>query len=82
MRLINSQTLELKEFFGLNIPPYVIISHACEEEEVIFQDLRDPEAAKVRIGWRKIEQSCAVVLKDGYKYVWIDTCCTIQTHHW
>jgi hypothetical protein len=41
MRLINTSTLRLHEFFGTQIPPYAIISHHWENAEVAFQDLRD-----------------------------------------
>lgn len=39
MRLIDVETLELKEFVDDNIPPYAILSHTWGQEEVSFQDL-------------------------------------------
>jgi hypothetical protein len=35
MRLMDTRTLELKSFFD-EIPPYAILSHCWEEEEVIL----------------------------------------------
>ncbi len=36
MRLIHTSKLELHEFFGDAIPPYAILSHYWEDEEVSF----------------------------------------------
>ncbi|KAK0738681.1 hypothetical protein B0T18DRAFT_422585 [Schizothecium vesticola] len=38
MRLINTETLELEEFFGDRIPRYAILSHAWDALEISFQD--------------------------------------------
>ncbi|WYZ38742.1 hypothetical protein EsH8_III_000656 [Colletotrichum jinshuiense] len=38
MRLINVDTLEVNEFFGLDIPKYAILSHTWGEEEVSYQE--------------------------------------------
>ena len=77
MRLLSAKTLELKEFFN-SLPPYAILSHTWGREEVTFHDLPKPQA-RSKIGYRKIEFACRQI--DGYEYAWIDTCCTIQSHH-
>jgi hypothetical protein len=41
MRLLNSTTIKLHEFIGSQIPPYAILSHTWDEEEVSFQDLQN-----------------------------------------
>jgi hypothetical protein len=74
MRLLNTRTLELHSFFE-NIPPYAILSHCWEEDEVVFSDLADLDAAKNKLGFAKIEKACAQAVKDEFKYCWIDTCC-------
>jgi len=38
MRLINVETLEMKEFFDVSIPPYAILSHTWGSDEVSYQD--------------------------------------------
>jgi len=38
MRLINTETLELVEFFGDKIPTYAILSHTWDAQEISFQD--------------------------------------------
>ena len=73
MRLLNTSTLKLVEFYG-EIPPYAILSHTWEKEEVSFDDLPQ-EHAKKMLGYSKISNCCSLARSDGYKYVWIDTCC-------
>ncbi|KAI4930771.1 uncharacterized protein J4E92_004603 [Alternaria infectoria] len=74
MRLLNAHTLELKPFID-SIPPYAILSHCWEDEEVIFSDLSDLEQARKKKGFAKIEKTCELAIGDGFNYVWIDTCC-------
>jgi hypothetical protein len=71
---MDTRTLELKSFFD-EIPPYAILSHCWEEEEVILSDLDDLERAKAKKGFSKIEKTCAQALKDGLDYCWLDQCC-------
>lgn len=74
MRLLNTTTIKLHEFYGTDIPYYAILSHRWGINEVTFQDLqqgRGPEMA----GWAKIVGCCAQALKEGWDYVWIDSCC-------
>jgi len=67
MRLLHTRTLELKSFFE-NIPPYAILSHCWEEEEVVFSDLVDLDAAKRNLGFSNIEKTCAQAVKDGFDW--------------
>ncbi|TDZ31943.1 Vegetative incompatibility protein HET-E-1 [Colletotrichum spinosum] len=55
MRLINTSTLALEEFFGDSVPPYAILSHTWGPEEVTFQDWQDLAKAREKKGFRKIE---------------------------
>ncbi|KAK0649143.1 heterokaryon incompatibility protein-domain-containing protein [Cercophora newfieldiana] len=77
MRLINTHTLKLEEFHG-SIPPYAILSHRWETEEVTFDDyptqvdLPSDDAMK---GFRKIRYCVDQAKKDGLDYCWVDTCC-------
>lgn len=62
-------------------PRYAILSHTWGEGEIIFQDMqsRDRSAAKKKRGWRKLEDSCKRAARDGFEYIWIDTCCIDKT---
>jgi hypothetical protein len=75
MRLINCSNYQLQEFFGSNTPPYAILSHTWETEEVTFANLtNDPVAAVSKKGWRKIQLTCKQAKLDGLNYAWVDTC--------
>jgi hypothetical protein len=76
MRLLRSTTLESQEFFGSKIPPYAILSHTWEDDEVSFADLKDRQSEATDIaGYSKIRNCCKKATSDGYDWVWIDTCC-------
>lgn len=80
MRLLNVQTLELKEFFDSQIPPYAVLSHTWGDEEVLFQDMCNLNAAVTKKkGFRKIERTCRHAIWDGLDWIWIDTCCIDKT---
>jgi hypothetical protein len=74
MRLINCETYQLQEFFEGRIPPYAILSHTWEDEEVSYLDMADLEKAKRMKGFFKIEQTCKQALRMGFRYAWVDTC--------
>lgn len=74
MRLLNTRTLELQSFIGVR-PPYAILSHCWEEEEVLFADFLDLESARKKKGFAKVEKTCEQAARDGFDHVWIDTCC-------
>ncbi|KAI1752005.1 heterokaryon incompatibility protein-domain-containing protein [Xylaria castorea] len=61
MRLINTKSLDLEEWFGSAIPKYAILSHTWEKEE--------------KIGYRKILAACHQVRRDSLDYLWVDTNC-------
>ncbi|KAI3529802.1 heterokaryon incompatibility protein [Colletotrichum filicis] len=76
MRLINTRTLALAEFFGDEIPRYAIVSHTWSHDEVTFQDWKeDLCVAREREGFRKIDMARIQAIDDGLDYLWIDTCC-------
>ena len=45
MRLMHTESFELRSFTGppTNAPPYAILSHTWEDDEVLFQDVATPE---------------------------------------
>lgn len=79
MRLINTITYALEEFNGGDVPPYVILSHVWEDEEVTFRDMtkRSNQLANVesKKGYSKLATTCKTAAAEGLKYAWIDTCC-------
>ena len=85
MRLLHrlsDGSIKLKEFHGEGIPPYAILSHTWGDDEVTFDDFTSSESkGQEKEGWRKIYSCCTQAAKDSLEYSWIDTCCSIQTHH-
>ena len=78
MYLLSVTTLTLESFIGEAIPPYAILSHVWGPEEVSYVSMAKPKhrsAAKLLAGYSKIEMCCKQAQKDGYRWVWVDTCC-------
>jgi hypothetical protein len=73
MRLLNSKTLELKSFVHQNVSHYVILSHTWGEEEVTFEDLRSGKYENMK-GYSKLKGACDQAIRDGYDWIWVDTC--------
>ena len=78
MRLLNSTTLQLTEFTERDLPPYTILSHTWETEEVSLQDMQGGNAKRQK-GYGKIQGCCRIAAATGFEYVWIDTCCIDKT---
>jgi hypothetical protein len=68
MRLLDTTTFELTEFFGTDIPLYAILSHRWEESEVTFQDLQLESRTEMK-AWSKIVSACTQAKNDGWKYM-------------
>ncbi|KAH7417950.1 heterokaryon incompatibility protein-domain-containing protein, partial [Cadophora sp. MPI-SDFR-AT-0126] len=84
MRLLNTESLELRFFMPSSVPDYVILSHrwnAQTSEECSFEDMTqtpisDPNcAARKKQGFLKIQGACRLALRDQYSWIWIDSCC-------
>lgn len=83
MRLINTKTWLMEEFWGGPAPSYAILSHRWEAEEVSLRDWRkatkkgslSPEHLRSRRGFRKVSRFCEYARTMGHGYVWVDTCC-------
>ena len=78
MRLLGVNTLKVDSFTGC-APAYAILSHNWEDEEVTLQQLDDLDAASSLKGFKKLKNACAIAKADGYKWIWIDTCCIDKT---
>ncbi|OTA54153.1 HET-domain-containing protein, partial [Hypoxylon sp. EC38] len=75
MRLINTQSLELEEYFGDQIPLYAILSHTWGRDEASFQGWQSPDRPTSKEGYRKILDACKQARSDTLEYVWCDTVC-------
>lgn len=77
MRLLNVDTLDFEEFMGESegdIPPYAILSHTWDTEEISYKDYIEQESLSKK-GYSKIHRCCEIAKLEGFHYVWIDTCC-------
>ena len=71
------------EFGDDEATEYVVLSHRWIEQEVDYNEvvklarMDEEERTQVRQrdGYQKIVQSCEQAKKDGYKWLWVDTCC-------
>ncbi|KAI6116667.1 heterokaryon incompatibility protein-domain-containing protein [Pisolithus croceorrhizus] len=61
---------------------YAILSHRWGTEvdydeitELMQMDEQDRDEVRQRNGYRKIIKSCEQAKEDGYRWLWIDTCC-------
>ena len=79
MRLINTHTLQMEEFFDVGRPKYAILSHRWRDGEVLLQDMQDIARASIKAGFAKIQRTCEQAIADGFDYVWVDTCCIDKT---
>ncbi|KAK0721384.1 hypothetical protein B0T21DRAFT_51209 [Apiosordaria backusii] len=79
MRLLNTRTLIVEDFYGYSVPPYAILSHTWGSDEVTFQDIQNLEIARLKAGFTKIVYACAQAFRDHLQYTWIDTCCIDKT---
>jgi hypothetical protein len=75
MRLLNTSTLEAKEFQTNKRPEYAILLHRWLDEEISFQQIQDPKKYSWMKGYRKVEGFCREALRNGFDWAWVDTCC-------
>ncbi|KAI0023485.1 heterokaryon incompatibility protein-domain-containing protein [Xylariomycetidae sp. FL0641] len=78
MRLINAYTREFREFVSEDdIEEYAILSHTWSTDEVTYQEWKhsSPISLRSRRGYYKIFRCCEQAIRDGYSWVWVDTCC-------
>jgi hypothetical protein len=75
MWLLETSSRHLVEINETRKPDYAILSHTWGEEEVTFRDIDQQKDISSKAGYRKVRFACEQALRDGYKYVWVDTCC-------
>lgn len=76
MRLINTHTKCFVRFSDPSrIPPYAVLSHRWNTQEVLFEDMQSHEALVDHPGFSKLSGCCDIARAYGYEYIWMDTCC-------
>ncbi|KAJ4398156.1 hypothetical protein N0V85_006353 [Neurospora sp. IMI 360204] len=82
MRLLKTDTFELVEFVGEDVPKYAILSHTWEGKEVSFHDFQYPDALTYlkadephTPAWAKVKHACRKAQEDEFEFIWINTCC-------
>lgn len=69
----------LESFDNRPVPPYAILSHTWEDDEVRYEDISSGMSTSVmptdKQGYTKIKYSCDQAQSDGLDYIWIDSCC-------
>ncbi|OTA99260.1 hypothetical protein M426DRAFT_325301 [Hypoxylon sp. CI-4A] len=79
MRLINTDSLKLHEFFGSDVPRrYAILSHTWAKGEVSFQDFQAGRGPSLK-GYDKILDACQQASRHYFQWIWVDTCCIDKT---
>ncbi|KAI0753640.1 heterokaryon incompatibility protein-domain-containing protein [Fomes fomentarius] len=70
-----------REWTGMKIGGYAILSHVWGKNEQTFQDIKAlpsqcvPGQTPRDIASEKIRMACMLAEKDGHEWIWIDTCC-------
>jgi hypothetical protein len=75
MRLLNTETRKLEFFPDSETPLYAILSHRWGEDEVLFSDIDQGVSYTEKKGYAKLNGACVQAESQGFRYVWIDTCC-------
>ncbi|KIM50604.1 hypothetical protein SCLCIDRAFT_1225234, partial [Scleroderma citrinum Foug A] len=71
------------EFGDDEATEYAILSHRWVTQEVDYDEIvelakmvvEERDEIRQRDGYQKIVQSCKQAQKDGYQWLWVDTCC-------
>ena len=80
MHLINTETLELSEFFEPQVPAYAILSHTWEKDELSLSDWTEPSTATTsKAGYKKICMAVSLARRSGFAWLWVDTVCIDKT---
>ena len=75
---------KILEFCNDEATAYAILSHQwIDPTEVDYEEMVDlakmdteeQDNIRCRLGYKKIVDACRQAKRDGYKWVWIDTCC-------
>jgi hypothetical protein len=75
-RLPNGDIYLTERFLSDLIPPYAILSHTWGDssQEVTFEDMVG-NSGPGKAGYKKIEFCADQAANDGFKHIWVDSCC-------
>jgi hypothetical protein len=81
MRLLNTISLEFKEFWGDDTPKYIILSHRWGDDEPTYKSFADHQQRQSE-GYHKVMDFCNTVrrLAIDVEWLWVDTCCIDKTN--
>jgi hypothetical protein len=70
LRLLHTETLEIREFLRSQILPYAILSHGWGDREVTYQDMRRwlRGVVEKKVGFVKIQNCCEQAATDELAY--------------
>lgn len=65
--------MEIENYLG-TVPPYAILSHTWNDEEITFQELiaQDP-VVRSKKGYIKVQKCAAICQENSFGHAWIDT---------
>ena len=66
---------EMEDFKGAAEKKLVMMSQYIKNGMAIYPGVQDFEVAPSKPGFNKIDRACRQAIKDGYYYIWVDTCC-------
>lgn len=76
MRVLDTETLEFREFPDLLDKPYAILSHRWGPDEITYKQYRKTrESIQNCAGYKKVVAFCRVARQRDFRYAWVDTCC-------
>lgn len=79
MRLLKLPSLEFEEFYDAT-PPYAILSHTWDKDEISFQEMTTrSRKTTAKDGFVKIARFAQVAISAPVRYAWVDTCCIDKT---
>lgn len=78
MRLLSTHHETPTDFPPSSLPRYAILSHTwstAPSSELTFRDLTTTTTYPTLPGYPKLHAACAVARREGFDWIWIDTCC-------
>ncbi|KAL4063526.1 hypothetical protein V8B97DRAFT_1876766 [Scleroderma yunnanense] len=78
-----NRRMKVLEFRDDHDTDYAILSHRWVDPEVDYDEMvelakmetEERDDIRRRVGYRKILNSCEQAKRDGYEWLWVDTCC-------
>ena len=75
IRVSDSRPDYMQDFNDVRkLPPYAILSHCWDIDEVTYQMFKGKSFDRQSRGWRKICELCRIAGERGLDWVWTDTC--------